>query len=236
MRIAIVEDNAAEADSLAAMLSEWSDARGCTIAVSKYVSPLIFLEKCRSDGFDAVFMDIEMPNMNGMDASARLREIDKDVIIVFVTNMAQFALDGYGVSALDFVVKPINRTRLFSLMDKIQSRLAMRVRRTVAIRSANSFIRLDADSIIYLEVYRHRLVYHTLDGDHDVWGSLTDAEKSLPSEKFARCNNGYIVNLAFVKRIDGDDVILDGTDERLKISRPKKKEFLSRLVAYVGGK
>lgn len=100
MRIAIVEDNAAEADSLAAMLSEWSDARGCTIAVSKYVSPLIFLEKCRSDGFDAVFMDIEMPNMNGMDASARLREIDKDVIIVFVTNMAQFALDGYGVSAL----------------------------------------------------------------------------------------------------------------------------------------
>ena len=105
LRCAIVEDSPRELEHLKECLARYSAERDIPLETTAFGDAASFLEHYRAD-YDIVFMDIELPGINGMEAAHRLREIDRQVILIFVTNMAQFAVKGYEVDALDYIIKP----------------------------------------------------------------------------------------------------------------------------------
>ena len=105
-KIAIVEDEPKAADTLDAMLAQYAEENGVSIETSKYQNAVVFLSNY-SARFDIIFMDIEMPHLSGMECAEKLREIDNSTLLIFATNLANMAAQGYSVDAFDFIVRHI---------------------------------------------------------------------------------------------------------------------------------
>lgn len=186
----------------------------------------------KNTGFDLAFFDIDLKDSNGIDLSKTLREEDKDVGIIFLTNLAQFAIKGYEVDALDFLVKPLSYFDFRLKMRKALSRIKNRDEEII-ISNQNNFMAIKTSTIKYIEVRHHDIFFHTTTGIIKSYGSLKELESKLDHNLFVRCNNCFLVNLDYVTGVDGYDAIIG--DERLLISHPKKKEFLRAVNDHYNG-
>lgn len=231
MRVAVVEDNLKQAEELQAFFVRYSKEENYECVVQHFSDAFSFLDQYRPD-YDVVLLDIEMPGMDGMSAAKRLRERDADVLIVFVTNMMQYAIAGYTVSALDYIVKPVSYFEFTNLLKKVRRILETQQERDVIIRNAGSFQRISSSQIRYVEVYRHKLIFHTNTGNLESWGNLTEVESMVSQESFFRCNNCFLVNFRYVDAVEKEEVILG--EERLRISHLRKKEFMEKFTQYLG--
>ena len=184
---------------------------------------------------DIVFMDIQLPDMSGMDAARALRAVDSEVTLVFVTSMVQYAVSGYEVSALDFIVKPVSYPNFAMKMKRVLRERRLRAPRSdeLSLSGEGGVRRVSVSSVKYIEVVGHHLIFHTFDGDADVCGALGEMEKTLAGKGFSRCNNCYLVNLRHVSEIRPASCIVGG--EEVQISRRRRKAFMDDLTAYVGG-
>ena len=232
-RIVIVEDNPADLAQLMDCLQRYEQEHGDRFLVSSYANPADFLDAYRSD-CELIFMDIELPAFNGVDVARQLREIDSIVTLVFITNMEQYAVNGYEVDALDFVVKPINYYRFSSMMRKALRIIARRGEKEVMVQSSGTITRLRASQIFYVEIRDHLLIYHTDQGRLESWGRLSDVEAELTGDHFARCSSSYLVNLRHVISVDGNSVVVAG--ERLPVSLRRRKAFCTCVTNYLSGK
>ena len=232
IRIAIVEDENEVATRLREMLAQLSVELGIEPDVMTYENSRLFLEGYRGN-LDLIFMDIQMPGLSGMEAAARLREIDPNILLVFVTSLAQYAVRGYEVRAFDFLVKPVDRASLAMCMRRVLKQLSRRQEKKLAITSEGAQIYLPVSDILFVEVKNHQLVYHTESKDYITYDTMARAEKELVGLDFVRCNSCYLVNLRFVKAVQGFTVTVKDTD--LQISHPKRKAFLEALNNYIGG-
>ena len=232
IKIAIVEDEEKEAASLRALLDRYFAESGLEYSCAVFRDGVDFTDNYRAD-FDIVMMDIEMPLMDGLKTARKLREVDPAVTLIFVTNMANYAVKGYEVDAVGFIVKPVSYFALKMNMRKAVGRaLGKRaVNLTVVTRAGVSVI--PSDTLVYIEVRKHDLVYHTDTQTVCAHGSLKEVEAQLDADTFARCSNCYLVNLRFVRSLVGDTVVLAGAE--LPVSRGKKREFTEKLLNYVGG-
>lgn len=234
MKIAIVEDEKFASELLEKHLQKWKQETSRELECDIFSNALDFLDTFKGE-YDIIFMDIEMPHFNGMEAAEKLRKKDPLVLLVFVTNMQQYALQGYAVNALDFIVKPVGYYSISTLMDKAVRILEGREMKSVMIKIAGGggLRKIAVTSLLYVESWRHKLLYHTIEEDIiESWGALTDVERVLPEGNFARCNVGVLVNLRHVKAIEGEEIVLG--NERLKLSRLRKKEFFSAIAKYMG--
>lgn len=205
-RIAIVEDEAAVREQLAGYVQRYTRQYGIQFEVTMFTDGVEILEDYRPV-YDIIFLDVEMQHLDGMETARRIRELDSDVLLIFITNMAQYAIKGYAVGALDYVLKPVP-------VD-------------------GGMRRLDAATIYYIESEGHRVHFYTEDGDFSAPGALKVLEEKLAGRLFARCNSGYLVNLAQVSGVQQNTVQV-GPHE-LQISRPKRRAFLAALADYIGG-
>lgn len=231
--IAVVEDDVSDADKLEEYLNRFSAESGQSIQICRFDNAVSFLEKY-TPRYDIVFMDIDMPMLSGMNASRRLREMDGNVTLIFVTNLVQYAVDGYEVAASDFIVKPINyygfSIRLRRALEKIDRSSGV----SVDVRTREKFIRLSAQDIKYVEVFDHDLVYHTEKERITAIGSLSDIESTLKKVGFFRCSRCYLVNLKYVLGVRGTSVNVGG--EEIRISSSRRKALMSALTDWLSGK
>lgn len=197
--------------------------------INIYPNAIVFLQNFKSQ-YDVVLMDIEMPHMNGMEAAKRLRELDDGVALMFVTNMRQYAVKGYEVKALDFLVKPVHYKTFVMKMMRILRYIKSREDKYITIKTTTSIVRIALSDLYYVEVDRHTLLYHTKDGVLEGRGNISNVEASLSKYHFLRSNNSYLVNPRHIKQITGNVVVIHG--EELLISRPRKKAFLESLTKY----
>ena len=230
--VAIVEDSTAEAELLRSYFARFTREHGVDFTLTCFASGEEFLNKYRP-AYDLVLMDIGLPGHNGMETAAALRERDRSVTLILVTNMAQFAVKGYEVDAFDFVVKPVGYSNFALKLQRALNKLDTRRDSEVLVTLSDSMVRLSASQIKYIEISGHRMVYHTTDGELYAYGNLKEVEASLGGGMFARCNNCYLVNLNYVRAVQGHTVTV-GTDE-LQISRPRRKAFIQALNDYLGG-
>ena len=230
IRIAIVEDEDDAAATLGGFLDKYSHEYGCALTVSRYKDAVRFLTEFKSN-FDIVFMDIELPMLNGMDASYKLRETDADVVLIFVTNMAQFAVQGYEVNALNFIVKPVKYFNFAQKLTRALKRAEENADGEICVNSNKTIVRLKTSKLKYIEVLGNNLLYHSETGIYKSYGRLKDVEIKLEKFNFVRCNNCYLVNLKYVTEIKSYVAVIG--DEELKISRPKRKDFVRAVNNYL---
>lgn len=226
--VAIVEDDRQYARQLELLVRKYAQENGVDLEVKVFHDGMEIAGDYRPV-WDIILLDIEMPLLDGMSAAERIREKDQSVIIIFITIMAQYAIRGYSVGALDFVLKPINYYALSMKLRKALRIIDSRGERSVMITVKEETYKLPISSIYYVEVTDHRLVYHTAEGEYTTFGTLKSLEKELGSG-FSRCNHCYLVNLKYVDSVQGETVTVSGTP--LRVTRAKKKEFMQKLSDY----
>lgn len=230
--IAIVEDSDSDASALIAGIEEIAKSNAKEVEFTRFSDAESFL-KDYSPSFDIVFMDIELGKISGMEASKILRENDEKTILIFTTNMRQFAAEGYSVEALDYVIKPISLPRLQTTLTRAFAKLEKRGGGSLLIRLGNFTKRIPYQDILYVETLNHRVLIHTAKETIDFFGAMKKITADFPPS-FALCNSGYLVNLDHVTSIVGEVVSVKGN--QLHISRYKKKAFLSAYLCHEGEK
>lgn len=230
-KVAIVEDDKESVQKLQSFIEQYTKETGEKFSVSVFSDG----EDITTDYepvYDIIFMDVEMPHMDGMTAAERIRQVDPEVVLFFVTNMAQYAIHGYKVEALVFLVKPVTYFVFSQELKKSIERINMRKKNFLLVSTEGGMLRINVSEISYIESIKHNLIIHTKKDSYTINGTMKSMEEKLAEMGFFRCNNGYLVNLDKVEYIKQNIVTVDGTE--LQISRPKKKAFLETLAKYAG--
>ena len=234
-RLAIVEDERAAAETLKEMMERYGQENAPSDEYRISVFPDAYEFLAKGGEYDAIFLDIQMDGMNGMQAAREVRKRDEDVLIVFVTNMAQYAVESYEVQAYDFILKPLSYGNFFMKFRRVLKRLSHRAYDAyLTLSSRFEQRRVRISDIVYVEVNRHNLIFH-LSGDEEMHmtGTMADWESRLAPYHFVRCNTYLLVNLGYVTRIYGDEVTVGG--KILRVSRSKKQQLMNEFAKYMGG-
>ena len=233
IKAAIVEDNSGDRTRLRNCLDFIASTENYTFSVSEFSTGVEFLENYVQD-YDIVFMDIDMPGMSGMETARELRSFDSSVILIFVTNMAQYAISGYEVDALDFVLKPVNKYALSLKIKRAASRMTRRIEDYISIRTEDEMRSIRIASIKYMEVIGHYVIYHTMEGDFKEYTTLKEARNRINRDIFVFASRSYLINLQYVDAVDKETVTIG--NDKLLISRPQRKPFIAAVSEYMGGK
>lgn len=232
-RILIVEDDDREAKRLSSLLERYGKEHRTELQTRRLASAFDLPEEAATA--DLVFLDIELPGTNGMKAAAELRASGLDVPIIFATNLAQYAVQGYAVSALDFIVKPVDYLALTLRMERAVKAMDSRHSQTLSIRAREGMRIFPARDLVLVETRGHDIVYRLKDGTElTVRKALREAASELPSPPFLQTSSGSLINMANVCGVDGPKIELeDGT--AVFMSRSKRKGCLESLARYLGG-
>ena len=234
-KIIMLEDEAPQARQMMEYLRKCEASfPNCSFSVEHFDNGQSLLEAYRCDA-DVVFLDICVPKMQGMEVARKIREIDPNVMIVFVTNLVEYAVEGYTVRAFDYIVKPLSYPIFHVKIDRILRMLASRKTEiALTLKTKEGMVRIQADDILFLEVLNHSVYIHLGNGKTiQQWASLASYETILQEAYFVRCNSCYLVNLKYVQGIYGDKVMVGG--QMLAISIPKRKSFIEAFSQYKGG-
>lgn len=223
MKVAIVEDDAAFATRLEKYFAKFETETERGFVIDKFDTGLKFLSSM-DNGYDVVFMDIDLPKLGGMETAKALYETDKNARIIFCTNLAQYAIKGYEVEALDFMVKPVNYATFRIKMERAAEKIVNSVDDKIVVKSAEGMIRLSVRDVYYVESVQHYIAYHTASGITEERGKISDAEERLKGYGFMRSVSGILVNLEHVTKITQTSVFVEDTE--LPLSRRRRKEFI----------
>ncbi len=234
IKVLVVEDYPDEADALREALGTYAKRHDLDLSVtlSDRAQALVSGEKT----FDLVFLDIELPDMSGMDAATLMRSYDKGTPIIFTTSLSQYAAKSYEVDAAGFIVKPVTLPKLELCMDKVMGTLHRAQNEKIVLPQAGGVRVLLTREVVYIELVRHDLMIH-LFGEKDpvkVRGTIRQVLDSIDDEgPLLQVSSGCLVNMDYIRLISGNDVTMaDGSV--LGVSRARKKEVVARFSSYVG--
>lgn len=230
LMMAIVEDEIIDAEHLRGCIEAYCSDRGIPGSVQMFDDGLAFLRSTQP--FDIVFLDIRMSTMDGMETARLLRRFNADTILIFVTRMAQYAVNGYDFDAMDFLLKPVAQAGIDFVMDKAVRRISAGsgVRLTLRLPDGDKVI--SSTEIRYVEVDSREVIYHTESGDYRLRGQLSDVKRALEGLPFVACSRSHLVNLRYVTGIRDDTLLLGGV--QIHISRSCRKDVEKRFINYLG--
>ena len=247
VRIGIVDDEKEAREQLRAAIRRFEEEYQVEFEIQEFDSAQAYLADPNND-CDILYMDIDMPKMTGMELAERIRETNGEIILIFCTNLEQFALNGYSVSALGFLVKPVQwyplrlyLERALKVIEKRTRRAQQPEMRRIVIKDGTVSKVVDAASIRYMEVQQHYLFYH-MQGDSagrdtvvKTRGTMQEATDLLVPRGFVRCSSSFLVNLEHITAVSRMNVYLG--EEALPLGRTYKDAFtreFSRFLAKKG--
>ena len=231
IKIAIVEDEVLYADQLQEYLKKYEEEYRETFEISVFQDGDQIVHHYKAE-YDVILMDVEMRFMDGMSAAEEIRKMDTEVVIIFITNMPQYAVRGYEVDALDYVLKPITYFAFAQRLNRAIERIKKRTKRVISVNIKGSQIRMPIESVYYIESQGHTLIFHGVNGEVEAPVTMKEIQEKLRDEHFFRGNKGYLINLAHVDRVVEGCAVVAG--EELVLSRGRRKEFMEALAGYWG--
>lgn len=232
VNLAIVEDEDSYAAQLTEYIERYQKESGNSFKITRFKDGDEITNGYRGE-FEVILMDIEMKFMDGMTAAEEIRRFDQDVVIMFITNMTNYAIRGYQVDALDYVLKPVSYFAFSQKLDRALTRIRKKNTDVISINMPSGVKKLDIDNIFYIESEGHNLTFHTSGGDFTLRAKMSDYELQLSPYNFFRSNKGYLVNLKYVDGVENGECLIAG--KRLGISRARKNDFMDALTNYMTG-
>lgn len=233
IRIAIVEDNVQAARRLQELVERFGKENRVEIQSTLFSDGAKLVGDYHPE-WDLLLLDVDMPVMNGFETARSIRKTDPEVCIIFITNLAQYAIHGYEVQALDYLLKPVNYYALDMRLKRVLRLLRTRETEALMVKIDGDMVRVPLSHIYYIEIFDHNLHYHTVEGDITTGGStLSSLEKTLSSQGFVRCHNCYLVNVRYVDAVRGNTLQI--MNRELPISRSRHRAVMDALLLYAKG-
>lgn len=229
-QLAIVEDEDSYAAQLIEYIEQYQAESGNYFKVTRFTDGDEITNGYKGQ-FDIILMDIEMKLMDGMTAAEEIRKLDSDVIIMFITNMTNYAIRGYQVDALDYVLKPVSYFAFSQKLGRAISRIKKTPSKIISVDMPSGVKKLEIDNIFYIESEGHNLNFYTTSGEFTIRAKMGDFEEQLSPYNFFRSNKGYLVNLKYVDGVENGSCIIAG--KKLLISRARKNDFMTALTDYM---
>jgi DNA-binding LytR/AlgR family response regulator len=229
IKIAVVEDNVTERKRINSYLNDYATTKKREFSITNFNDGLEFIEGY-ANLFDIVFLDIEMPRMNGLTAAKQFRKLDENAIIIFVTNLTQYAIQGYEVDAMNYLVKPIKSFTFNHALDKAIIQINKNADNYLIFKVDGILKKVNANNILYLEAFGHDIVCHGLSEDFSFPSSLNELESqtSVAPYNFIRIHRSIIVNPKHIREVRTNTIVVG--DAQLPISRNQKKCVLECLL------
>lgn len=222
MKIAICDDEKSEQQLLCQYVAEWAAKKGSTIEIRCFDSAESFLFSWEDEkDYQLLILDVEMGKMNGMELAQKLRETDREIPILFVTGYDDYMQYGYDVAALHYLVKPVDKLKFFSVLDRLPKKQG--TVQKIYLQTDDGSVSIPLSEIWYVEAEGHRCVLHTQSGTALLKESISNVEKLL--EDYAsviKCHRSYLVNLEHISVVLKDELILDNQG-RVPLSRNLRK-------------
>ena len=230
INIAICDDERAEITYLTSFVRKWSEIREIAVRLSNYESAESFLFAYGDDKTtDILLLDIQMKSMDGLELARQIRRDNEIVQIVFITGFPDFVAEGYDVSALHYLMKPVKEDKFYEVLDKAVSRLR-KMPRVITFPKTGGDIKITADDIIYAEVLSHTVVLHLTKGTEEFQMRIKDMENLL-GDGFFKCHRSYIVSMKYVRRVTKTAMILNNGQE-IPLSRSLYDEANQVFINY----
>jgi DNA-binding LytR/AlgR family response regulator len=235
IKVAVCEDQKIQRDSLIQNIYDYASANDEAILVHGYANAEIFLFHRADDGpFDCLFLDIDMgEGVSGMALAQKIRETDDRVAIVFVTALTDYVFSGYKVHALDYLIKPVKQNDLAAILAQVHGTAEDLRKNALFIKTSTDRMRIPFEEIFYAESHLHYIDIHTANGVQRIREGISNIEKLLPADKFARVHRSFIVNLTHVKTANRNDVTLR-CDKSIPVGRKYWKEVDAHLLSCFG--
>ena len=230
-----VEDQKKDQELLIDYLDRFEKENAVRFDVRPFTNASLFLSQYKFDG-DIIFMDIDMPGLNGFDASVELRKNDSRSVLIFLTNLQQYAIKGYSVNAFDFIAKPLSYCQFSTLMKRALKKASLDRESDVIINTRNQIFKLDIKLLTYIEIIDHQLIYHTDERDYACWETMSSIKDQFLEKGFCSASVSVLVNLRRVDSITSSVVTLnDAKKTKIFLSRSQKKEFAKAFTSYITG-
>ncbi len=216
-KIAILEDNPADAEYVSTLAVRWGEEAGHTLSILRFPSAEAFLFQYEDEkSADILLLDIEMGQMNGMELARKVRQGNDMVQMVFITGYPDFAAEGYEVSALHYLMKPVSPEKLWAVLDKAAANLA-REEKYLSVTYDRKTDYVPLSRILYIEAQKQYVLIYTLEETYRMKKSLAKTAEEL-DEYFLQVHRSFCVNLRHVAQIKTGGVVLK-TGEEIPISR-----------------
>lgn len=232
MKIAVIDDEEQMQDILKEYISRFTQETGIKMEVVTFSSGESLLKNYQKI-WDILMFDIDMPGINGMDTARKVRKMDEYVTVLFVTNMAQYAIEGYGINAVDYILKPVSYYEFSMKFHRAVAKAARGKEYAVMLETPEGMRRIRVNDIHYVEVMAHYIYVHTKGRDFKVRGNMREWEEELKSYGFSRVHKSYLVNLAAVESIRGKDLTVGG--QTVQLSRSYRDEFMQDYMKFYRG-
>lgn len=231
MKIAIIDDEVTQREYLLQIVNAWAQKNYHFIEVKQYSGARSFLFDYDTEkDFDILLLDIEMPYINGIELAKKIRKENEVMQIIFVTGFIDYFSDGYDVSALHYLIKPVSETRICSVLDRAMHNLNYRLRYAV-LSIPGGYAKITLADILYIESENAHVIVHTAGETYRTRSTLTKFAEQL-DDTFFKTHRSFIVGLRYVKKITNRDItLLNG--EILPISRGKYDEVHRALIKYL---
>lgn len=228
IRVAVVDDDPAFCRKEADLVRSCGQERGEALEVDTFCSSIVFLQKFTAQ-YDIVVTDAVMRGYSGIETARHVRLLDPDCLILFVASTPKYAVSGYQVNALSYLLKPLSETAFRNELGKALQIVRRRKEPAIILQEGTSYYRVPLNTITYIESKRHRITVHTDMTDIAVTTTLAALQARLEPSGFHRINSYYLVNMDRVRAIDGAECVLD-TGAELNISRSRKKGFVQAFT------
>lgn len=204
--IAICDDNSTDIEIVESSVAAWAEDAGHSLKINRFSSAEEFLFHYQDNkGYDILLLDIEMKLMSGVELAKLIRRENESVQIIFITGYSDYIAEGYEVSALHYLMKPLDRAKLFTVLDKAADKLR-RNERTLLLDLTDEVVRIPINEIRYIDVNLNYATIHAKD-TYTVRRTLSEIENEL-DDRFFRTGRSCIVNLTYIRRVTKKEIFL----------------------------
>ena len=234
VKFMLCDDSEEDRDALARALQDYAARHGLELRLETASDAGELLRRWTPSRWDAVFLDIFLPGLSGVDAARRLRAMDRDLCLIFATVSREHGLVSYDIGMTDYLLKPLAQEDVDSAMDYFLQKYADALR-SLRVRTAWEEFDVRFRDIRYIEVRDHRAILHTREQELAVWRSLDELEEEMSDERFLRCHRSYLVNLEHVKTLEKYAFLMDCGD-LAPISRQKIQSVQKKYREWLAGR